>query len=617
QNHSALKPKPHDHRRAHALRSGTENGTGVETFRQLQYYSRNVADAAYVLDLALRIQDLARLRAISQYLITNKQLIGPKSSRQRQAEKWHASIKPPADIRHLVSEWDCDNEEDVDGHAQVLNRWLVTERVNQTELERRLATFKYSKRPTERLKSLPQREQITPAPRSYLEALNQAERATEDAAIPTFTNARLYGLCTTPMETAAELRPLTSEEAEAIDLILAGKLVVLRPPPFLNRVYARREPAAFNVLFRQLEYPLTAHLEPGQVLSDTISHHGLLKLMDTGAAACSELTGKMTELRKNVARITYQVKPRTLNFHFRRKRAAELWKEWKVPFMGRFLPLFDYKESTAAVSAYDNMKNLIRLGTYEVTMIVRGTSLDMAEIFHLSQDLLELDCYKVTEVVTEQGDVEHNKWQVHLRSEGSPVILEDYTHIRWKQSEILLHHHEVYRYPPCAKCGSGFHPHSVCTSGEEGSFQKVLNLPTNEQKTTPHSLEPPRPSPKVTNLSEWTKMLKTMPKMKQSKTKAKPNGGSKLQGREVGVNFSAKRSGDGSKDEGVNSTVRDAIGTLRRPASAPSVRASARGKGETTLNEPLTVSQSDRSDETAMSSVTISVADGDPTAGRN
>jgi hypothetical protein len=108
----------------------------VETFRQLQYYSRNVADPAYVLDLALRIQDLARLRAISQYLITNKQLIGPKSSRQRQAEKWHASIKPPADIRHLVSEWDCDNEEDVDGHAQVLNRWLVTERVNQTELER-------------------------------------------------------------------------------------------------------------------------------------------------------------------------------------------------------------------------------------------------------------------------------------------------------------------------------------------------------------------------------------------------------------------------------------------------------------------------------------------------
>ena len=80
-----------------------ESGSGVETFKQLLYYVRSGADAAYVLDLTLRITDLARLRKTSHYLSTNTELSGPKAVRRQLAEQWYASCKVPANIRHLVS----------------------------------------------------------------------------------------------------------------------------------------------------------------------------------------------------------------------------------------------------------------------------------------------------------------------------------------------------------------------------------------------------------------------------------------------------------------------------------------------------------------------------------
>src|SRR5690348_6037048 len=105
-------------------------------------------------------------------------------------------------------------------------------------------------------------------------------------------------------------------------------------------------------------------------------------MMETGSAACSELAKRAVEFRKSVARIVYTAKTKTLNFYFRGKRAAQQWSDWKVPFMGRFLPLFDYKELCTAVEEGDGGLNRVRLGTYSATLLIRGDPLDMADIFH-------------------------------------------------------------------------------------------------------------------------------------------------------------------------------------------------------------------------------------------
>jgi hypothetical protein len=360
-----------------------------------------------------------------------------------------------------------------------------------------------------------QPEKITPAPQSYLEALNLAETLFRDSSVPIVTNNRLYELCTTPMETALDLRPITPDEAEAIDLILAGELIVPYPPLFLNRIYNGRELAAFQDLFQQLEYPLMAHLEPGQVLSATISHFGMLKLMETGSAACTELADKAREFRKSVARIVYTSKTRTISFYFRGKRAAETWSGWKVPFMGRFLPLFDYKTLTTAKD-HDGRRNHVRLGMYSATMVIRGKPLDSWAVFHLTQDLLGLHCFKVIPVKTDEGDIEQHKWRIHLVSEGCLQVLETYTHIRWKESETLLHHHEVFKFQPCPRCGSGFHPASGCTNDETDSHIKTLVIPAEVPQKVPKNAIPAWPRPAVTSYSDWVKLIKTMPKMKKS-----------------------------------------------------------------------------------------------------
>jgi hypothetical protein len=241
----------------------------------------------------------------------------------------------------------------------------------------------------------------------------------------------------------------------------------------------------------------------------------MLKLMETGSAACTELADKAREFRKSVARIVYTSKTRTIGFYFRGKRAAEAWSDWKVPFMGRFLPLFDYKTLTTAKD-HDGRRNRVRLGAYSATMVIRGKPLDSWAVFHLTQDLLGLHCFKVIPVKTDEGDIEQHKWRIHLVSEGCLQVLETYTHIRWKESEILLHHHEVFKFQPCPRCGSGFHPASGCTNDETGSHIKTLVIPAEAPQKVPKNAIPAWPRPAVTSYSDWVKLIKTMPKMKKS-----------------------------------------------------------------------------------------------------
>eukprot|EP00644_Phytophthora_capsici_P009838 jgi/Phyca11/51788/gw1.39.393.1 len=108
-------------------------------------------------------------------------------------------------------------------------------------------------------------------------------------------------------------------------MILHHQLEVPIPPRFLIQIMDARELAAFTDLFMAIEYPLYAHLLPGQRFGSNMTKQVILQHIHMGAEAAMPQKLQIQELKKDLS------------------RTAMKWVGWGMPLAMKMLKLEDYE----------------------------------------------------------------------------------------------------------------------------------------------------------------------------------------------------------------------------------------------------------------------------------
>ncbi|GMF34629.1 unnamed protein product [Phytophthora fragariaefolia] len=110
----------------------------------------------------------------------------------------------------------------------------------------------------------------------------------------TAEQVRLKELCLRPAEPTNQFRQRTDDEVKAIVMILNHELEVPHVPPFLAQTMGPGELAVFEDLFMAHEYPLYAHLAPGQRFFANMTKGAILTQIQGGGGG----TGSETRDRR-------------------------------------------------------------------------------------------------------------------------------------------------------------------------------------------------------------------------------------------------------------------------------------------------------------------------------
>lgn len=211
--------------------------------------------------MVLRLNDLAKERRYRAYKksveTTGRTIEEEKELRLGWVDAIPTELKERYQGRS--SYWDFESQKHVDRMSNLMREWVIDESVSQQEVEKRLRLFHCENSPDKREEAVPVGEKTT----SFLGAV-QSGTTVNNIGTATEEQQRLYQLCTEPPAETLELRTRPRDEDKVLLMILNHEIEVPYPPPFLVQSMDVRELACFTDIFMAIEYPLYAHLAPGQ-----------------------------------------------------------------------------------------------------------------------------------------------------------------------------------------------------------------------------------------------------------------------------------------------------------------------------------------------------------------
>ncbi|KAE8966829.1 hypothetical protein PR003_g29349 [Phytophthora rubi] len=267
--------------------SGADPGDGSVIFDQLCYYLNTRASQAYVAHTAMRLSDLAKERRFGAFEKALPEAERNGKTTQELRESWSDTAPEYRQDKYggPNSVWRLHIHEHQGRLYQLLIKWVVNEQVKQRELEDRLQFFKFETTPEH---MQPMVDEPTLLRGSYREAVGPAER-TRTTPTPSTEQERLTALCLQPAELLTQLRERTEDEVKAIVMILNHEIEVPNVPPFLIQSMDPSELACFEDIFMALEYPLYAHLAPGQRFFANMTKGAILAQIYVGVEAARKL----------------------------------------------------------------------------------------------------------------------------------------------------------------------------------------------------------------------------------------------------------------------------------------------------------------------------------------
>ncbi|KAG3130942.1 hypothetical protein PI126_g20278 [Phytophthora idaei] len=184
----------------------------------------------------------------------------------------------------------------------------------------------------------------------------------------TAEQSRLRELRLQPAKSLTKLRERTVDENAALLLILNHDIEVPRPPDFLLQSMDAEAYATFTDIFHSIEYPLYAHLAPGQKFGNDFTREFILRLIAVGAEAAPQQLQEILDFKSDLSRMELDGERRLLTVTFKGRRTAASWVDWKPPFASRTLTLVDYKaEAEKAKESYET----VDMDFYHFTATVR------------------------------------------------------------------------------------------------------------------------------------------------------------------------------------------------------------------------------------------------------
>eukprot|EP00644_Phytophthora_capsici_P004948 jgi/Phyca11/96586/e_gw1.1.1708.1 len=197
-------------------------------------------------------------------------------------------------------------------------------------------------------------------------------------------------------------------------MILKQEIEVANPPNFLLQSMDAEEMAILTDLIHSLEYPLYAHIAPGQKFSNGLSREALLRLVTAGPEAALQHTQEV-------------------------QQTAEKWINWKMPFASKFLQLIDYKAQRERATLTNE---LVLLDYYEFTVAVRRGTMTSTDMFWTLEGGLDLRVKELRQQSTADGGRNDLEWTVLVEGGAYPAKLRDVAYILIDGVEVVIHHHK-------------------------------------------------------------------------------------------------------------------------------------------------------------------------------
>lgn len=164
------------------------------------------------------------------------------------------------------------------------------------------------------------------------------------------------------------------------------------------------------------------------------------------------------------------------SFAFPSNQAAQLGGMASSLGNGR-IELFDYAEMRKQVDEH-GLHPVVRLDSYELTVLVLHREVSAEELFHLLDNVMEVPILNLQRVGRARGGTDSRAWKVQLTVPMWPVALKKYTHWKWLDVELTNFHHTVFVAPPCTPCRAFGHGHATCmqTEDEVAASRRRLTL---------------------------------------------------------------------------------------------------------------------------------------------
>ncbi|KAG1709927.1 hypothetical protein DVH05_016941 [Phytophthora capsici] len=323
--------------------------------------------------------------------------------------------------------------EDKEELSLLVSEWVVSANLAQDEVEEHLRFFKLEG--TEAIRG--GRDDPVAVP-TYLGAVLKGPHETQDDTGETDVN-NIRQLCAKPVTRVSILRQRTAEEDHILEMILKQEIEVANPPNFLLQSMDAEEMAILTDLIHSLEYPLYAHIAPGQKFSNGLSREALLRLVTAGPEAALQHTQEVQQFKKEIARINLDLETRVITVTFKGKRTAEKWINWKMPFASKFLQLIDYKAQRERATLTNE---LVLLDYYEFTVAVRRGTMTSTDMFWTLEGGLDLRVKELRQQSTADGGRNDLEWTVLVEGGAYPAKLRDVAYILIDGVEVVIHHHK-------------------------------------------------------------------------------------------------------------------------------------------------------------------------------
>ncbi|KAG3134155.1 hypothetical protein PI126_g18823 [Phytophthora idaei] len=364
--------------------TGPDQGDGKQVFTLLRKYLREDAPDEYILHTVLRLMDLAKERRFKAHHVTMGEGQLPPEVELDIRTQWKDEPTQTQNERYkgLLSYWDCRNAEHVRRMHKLMAEWVLADNLPQGELEVRTQQFTFVNVPRQEDKE-PHNEEH----RTYKEAVDSGPRRPINWMEDKPELQQLYELCMQPAAVLTQLRQRTTEEYRALLMILNHELEVLFPPRFLVQTMAAKEMARFTDIFMNLEYPLYAHLAPGQRFGVSMSKDAIMAEIHMGEEEAYPQRQEIEEFKAAVARLVINMDTRILTATFKGRKSAQRWVNWRVPLGMRMLTLIDYeKEREEAKVTHE----LVKMDCYSFTITLRKGDLTSSDVHWLMTEKIGL-----------------------------------------------------------------------------------------------------------------------------------------------------------------------------------------------------------------------------------
>ncbi|KAE8902171.1 hypothetical protein PF005_g14956 [Phytophthora fragariae] len=211
---------------------GTDNGDGTEVFAQLKRYLATDASQEYIFHTVTRLNDLAKERRFVAYKNSKKTKEGQELGERELRAEWSdpATEDEKQKYEGVVSYWDQQNSKHVSRLKETMNQWVMKLHLEEEEIEARLRFFTFEEvLSTHKTADTPSGQ----VEGSYLRAVETGLRPMKPERERAAEQQRMYDLSVAPANEVTKLRKRTTEEDQALLMILTHDIEVPYPPNFL------------------------------------------------------------------------------------------------------------------------------------------------------------------------------------------------------------------------------------------------------------------------------------------------------------------------------------------------------------------------------------------------